>query len=98
GRIPLDHATLDALPQRKAVDHLRALLIAAAILPPDPGRQLRRLEGGLPPLPAAPDPDHRPLTEQWTRWKVLPRLRQLTAADREPAIPVNNTRRQIEQV
>jgi hypothetical protein len=98
GRIPLDHAALDALPQRKAVDHLRALLIATKILPPDPGRQPRRLEAELPTLLADLDPDHRTLAEQWIRWKVLPRLRQLTDTGREPAIPVSNTRRQIEQV
>ena len=37
-------------PHRKAVEHLRALLIATEILPPDPGRDLRWLDRDLPAL------------------------------------------------
>ena len=48
GRIPLEHTALDALPHRKAIEHLRALLIATAVLPPDPGRDLRWLDHDIP--------------------------------------------------
>lgn len=44
GLVPLDHSTLDDLPHTKSVEHLRALLVAAEILPPDPAGPIRRLE------------------------------------------------------
>jgi hypothetical protein len=96
GRIPLTHESLDALPKRKAAEHLRALLIATGILDPDPGRALRRLEATIPALLAPLDAEHRKLTTRWVQWAVLPRLRALDDRPRI-ATAVSNARRKIEQ-
>lgn len=98
GRVPLEHAALDALPRRKAVEHLRALLIATGILPPDPGRLVRRLEADLPNLLRELDRDHQQLAARWVRWAVLPRLRRMAEQERDIAGPAWNARRKIEQV
>jgi len=98
GRIPLDHATLDMLPQRKAVEHLRALLIATGILPPDPAGEVRRLEAGAPDLLRELDRDHQQLAIRWVRWAVLPRLRTMAEREHDMAVPAWNARRKIEQV
>ena len=98
GRIPLEHTALDALPHRKAVEHLRALLIATEILPPDPGRDLRWLNRDLPALLAGLSHAHQQQVRQWIRWIVLPRLRTLVEHGREVTASVTNARRQIEQV
>ena len=98
GRIPLEHTALDALPHRKAVEHLRALLIATAVLPPDPGRDLRWLDHDIPALLAGLSPQHQQLAHQWIRWVVLPRLRTMVERGREVTASVTNARRQIEQV
>ena len=98
GRIPLEHTALDALPHRKAVEHLRALLIATAVLPPDPGRDLRWLDHDIPALLAGLSPQHQQLAHQWIRWIVLPRLRTMVEHGREMTASVTNARRQIEQV
>lgn len=97
-RVPLDHAALDALPRRKAVEHLRALLIATGILPPDPARLVRRLEADMPDLLRELDRDHQQLAARWIRWAVLPRLRRMAEQERDLAVPANNARRKIEQV
>ncbi|HSS55712.1 MAG TPA: hypothetical protein VLK79_13775 [Gaiellales bacterium] len=98
GRIPLDHAALDALPQRKAVDYLRALLISCQIMPPDPGRSLRRLEHDLPAMLADLTERHRKLVTRWIRWAVLPRLRRRLTDGLELTNSVTNQRRAIDQV
>jgi hypothetical protein len=87
GRIPLTHESLDALPKRKAAEHLRALLITTGILDPDPGRALRRLENRIPDLLAPLSDEHRRLATRWIRWAVLPHLRTLDGHDRlSPAV------------
>lgn len=98
GRTALDHAALDTLPHRKAVEHLRALMISCEILPPDQGRELRWLEHDLPAMHAGLDGAHTHVVTAWTRWAVLPRLRRLLADGRELSTSVTNDRRKIEQV
>jgi hypothetical protein len=98
GRIALDHAALDTLPQRKAVEHLRALMISCEILPPDEGRELRWLENDLPAMLADLDGAHSQAVTAWLRWAVLPRLRRLLADGCELSTSVTNDRRKIEQV
>jgi hypothetical protein len=98
GRIPLDHATLDRLPQRKAVEHLRALMISCEIMPADEGRELRWLENDLTAMLADLDGAHSQVVTAWIRWAVLPRLRRRLADGRELTTSVTNDRRKIEQV
>jgi hypothetical protein len=98
GRYPLEHAALDSLPRRHAVEHLRALLISTDILPADPTRELRWLENRLPELLADLSEAHRQITTRWIRWAVLPRLRRLGERNRGLTVPVRNERRKIEQV
>lgn len=97
GRIPLSHDALDRFPQRRAAEHLRALLIAAGLLEPDPHRSLRRLEARIPDLTAPLDHDHRQIATRWLNWRVLPRLRTLDEQQRAD-ISARNTTRQVEQV
>lgn len=96
-RLPLSHDTLDRFPQRRAAEHLRALLITAGLLEPDPHRSLRRLEARIPELTAPLDHGHRQLATRWLNWKVLPRLRTLDEQQRAD-ISARNAARQIEQV
>lgn len=98
GSIRLEHAVLDRLPQRKAVEHLRALLISTEILPPDPTRELRWLENRLPQLLADLNEQHHQIATRWIRWAVLARLRRLAEHGGELTLPVRNERRKIEQV
>ena len=98
GRIPLVHAALDMLPQRKAVEHLRALMISCEIMPPDDGRELRWLENDLTAMLADLDGAHSQVVTAWIRWAVLPRLRRRLADGRELTTSVTNDRRKIEQV
>ncbi len=96
GRLPLTHESLDALPQPKAAEHLRALLIAAGVLEPDMGRPLRRLENSIPGLLAPLTDGHRRLVTRWIRWAMLPRLRSLEGHGRLTTA-VSNARRAITQ-
>ncbi|PAK92572.1 hypothetical protein B8X04_17115 [Brevibacterium casei] len=95
GRIPLTHQSLDALPKRRAAEHLRALLIGAGILEPDHGRALRRLENTIPDLLAGLTDEHRKLVTRWVKWAVLPRLRSIDDTRLDTA--ASNARRKIEQ-
>jgi len=97
GHITLDHGTLDQLPNAKSVEHLRALMVGAAILPPDPAGPVRRLESSLDRLLAGLDQPHRRLVARWARWKVLPPLRQRVEQGRDLGASVVNARRRIEQ-
>lgn len=97
GRTSLDHATLDTLPHPKAVGHLRALLISAEILTPDPTGPIRRLENSLDQLLAELDQPHRRIIAGWIRWQVLPPLRQRAADGLELTNPVANARNRIER-
>jgi hypothetical protein len=96
GHIPLTHESLDALPKPKAAEHVRALLIGAGILDPDPGRALRRLENTIPDLLASLSDEHRKLATRWSKWAVLPRLRSIDGHGRL-ATAASNARRKIEQ-
>lgn len=96
GRLPLTHETLDRLPKRKAAEHLRALLISAGILGPDPGRALRHLENALPDHLGMLTLSHRKIIDRWIKWTVLPPLRA-AAEPQKLSTAVNNARRKIEQ-
>ena len=98
GRVPLDHAVLDDLPRPKSVEHLRALLIAVGILPPDPLGPVRRLEAAVGDMVSVlPDPNDKIVT-RWLRWKVIPRLRRGYENGLDLLAAVRTAKRQIRQV
>lgn len=94
-RIELDHRVLDRLPHRRAVEYLRALLIAADIVPPDTDGALRHLESDLVDLIATVDEPDRKLLNRWVRWEVLARLRRRHDEGRTLTASISNARRQI---
>lgn len=96
GRIPMAHASLDSLPTPRAAEHLRALLISTAILDPDPGRAVRKLENALPDMLEPLTDEHRRIMTRWIRWAVVPHLRSIPDPQRLPTA-VQNARRKIEQ-
>ncbi len=75
-QIPLSHAGLDTEPAGRAVEYLRALLVAHGALPVR-DEQLARLErrvAGL--LAAVTDPDDRRVLTAFATWHVLQRVRR----------------------
>jgi len=95
GTIDLDHATLDGLPQRKSVEHLRALLIETAILPTDEGGGIRRFHADIDRRAIVLDEQHRKIISRWMRWKVLPGLRRRGDNGDDLVVPVRNERRKV---
>jgi len=72
---PLSHATLDELPAGKAVEHLRAVLVATAALP-SRDEHLVRLERWITHAVAErTDPDARKVLHRYAVWHVVRRLR-----------------------
>jgi hypothetical protein len=94
-RIALDHGVLDAMPRHRVAEHLRALLIAADILPPDAAGPLRRFESDLDNLLDELDEPNRKLVNRWVRWEVLARLRRRHDEGRTLTASIGNARRQI---
>ena len=76
GHIPLTHEAFDTMPQRKAAEYLRALLIACDVLPPDAERNLRQFESRIPGLLEPLDPEHQSIVVRWLQWRVLPAKRR----------------------
>lgn len=71
GRLPLAHATFDAMPQTASVRHLRQLLVACNALP-DRNPHLARLERSVTRLvESLDDAEDRKLLESFARWRVL---------------------------
>lgn len=79
---PLTHASLDALPAGKTVEHLRSVLVATATLPPR-DEQMARLERWITNIVAGrDDPDQQQMVHRYAVWQVLRRLRgRLKGAD-----------------
>jgi hypothetical protein len=98
GAIPLNHAELDRLPHAKSTAYLRALLIAAAVLPPDATGRIRSLEAVMHTLEPQLEDAHRQVFNQWTHWVVLPRLRRLADAGKDLTHPTGNDRAKVRQV
>jgi hypothetical protein len=76
GRLPLTHATIDAQPATRAVEHLRDLLLACGALAPDPDRPFDRLQHDSDQMLTALDVHDAQIVRAWLRWQVLPRLRR----------------------
>jgi hypothetical protein len=74
-RRPLSHAALDELPPSKAIEHLRAILVATATLPVR-DEQLARLERWITRTVEQRDqPEQRQLLQRYAVWHLLRRLR-----------------------
>lgn len=83
GQVPLSHAGLDAQPGGRAVDYLRALLVAHGALPAR-DEELARLERRIGQLLAdVGDVDDRRTLTAYATWRVLHRVRH--RAEQRPA-------------
>ena len=97
GRLPLTHDTLDALPAGPTVAHLRALLVAAGLLPDDPLRAVDQFDAEMRTLLTDIDPHDRRVLASWLRWQVLPRLRNVRSRRRDLAAAIRQARTPIRQ-
>jgi hypothetical protein len=89
GDVPLTHDGLQQLSPRKAVTHLRDLLVDCGVLPPA-DRFLLQFEQWLPAwLAAVPDADHARILHRYATWQVLRQLR--ATASRQPVGPYRDT-------
>ncbi|WP_155859438.1 hypothetical protein [Cellulomonas sp. KRMCY2] len=98
GRLPLTHATLDAQPASRAVEHLRDLLLATGALAPDRDRLVDRFQHGSDQMLAALDASDARIVRSWLRWQVLPRLRRHQAGPVDVGAAVANARRTLRSV
>ena len=97
GRIPLTHDGLDTLGPNRAIEHLRALLVASGALPAD-HRPVARLEATARELLGTLDhPDRRTLAA-WVRWKLVPGVRRRAEAGHDAGISAANGRRALHEV
>jgi hypothetical protein len=98
GRMECTHAALDELPPGRDLQHLRALLVAAEVLPNDPHRLADRLGEELAALlQQLPDTDRRTV-QSWLRWRVLAQLRRAADAGRDLTMAILNARATCPQV
>jgi hypothetical protein len=75
GDRPLTHQVLDELPPGKTVQHLRAVLVNLAVLPPR-DEHLAQLQRWITTvLTARTDPGERELLHRYATWHVVRRLR-----------------------
>lgn len=98
GRLPLTHATMDAQPPTRAVEHLRDLLLATGALDPDRDRLIDRLQQDSDQILAALDVNDARIVRSWLRWQVLPRLRRHQAGTVDIGAAVANARRTLRSV
>jgi hypothetical protein len=98
GDIPLEHAALDQLPPGRDLEHLRALLVTAGILPPDPTRPLARVTRDLDRLLASIAEADARVVRAWLHWQVLPRLRRLAGDGRDITTGALGARATLKQV
>lgn len=98
GRRPLTHATLDAQPASRGVEHLRNLLLGCGSLPADPDRQLRQFEQNSQLLLGSLAVEDARIVRSWQRWQVLPRLRQQLDGPVDSTVAVANAKGTLIQV
>ena len=98
GRLPLTHATMDAQPPTRAIEHLRDLLLASGALAPDPDRPIDRLQHDSDQMLAALDVNDARVVRSWLRWQVLPRLRHHHEGTVDLGAAVANARRTLRSV
>ena len=97
GRMALTHEGLDALGADDAIDHLRALLVAAGALPAD-SRPVSGLEAAAQQLLASVDHPDRQRLAAWVRWSLVPGVRQRGVAGGDVATSAANGRRALREV
>lgn len=99
GNAALEHASLDRLaPPSRGREHLRALLVAAGLLP-DIDRTAERLEtAALPLLEKIGDPADRVIVRAWLTWQVLPRIRRRIERGQSVEHSGSNARRSLARV
>ncbi|OIQ75395.1 hypothetical protein GALL_429390 [mine drainage metagenome] len=95
GRLPLTHTTLDARPASRAVEHVRALLVAAGALDPDPDRPIDRLQHDSDQMLVALNVHDARIVRAWLHWHVLPRLRRHHEGTADLGAAVANARRTL---
>ncbi len=98
GRLPLTHATLDAQPASRGLEHLRNLLLASGSLPADPDRHLRQFEHDSQLMLHGVAVDDARIVRSWLRWQVLPRLRQQLDGPVNSTVAVANAKGTLIQV
>ncbi|HZD02224.1 MAG TPA: hypothetical protein VFA46_19145 [Actinomycetes bacterium] len=98
GQIPLEHAALDQLQPGRDLEHLRALLVAAGVLPSDPTRPLTRVTRDLDHLLANLAEADARIVRAWLAWQVLPRLRRLAGDGRDITTSARGARATLKQV
>ena len=74
----ITHQTLDELPDRKTVEHLRRILVAAGILPARDEHMVRLERWVDAAIAERADPDEQHLLRRYALWHLLRRLRQRT--------------------
>jgi hypothetical protein len=92
GELACSHTALDAHPQRRGADYLRALLVAHGALPVR-DEALARLERTVADLLAAvPSEQDRRVVTAYATWRVLHRARRDTARRPAPSTTTRNAR------
>lgn len=81
GELRLAHETLDELPAAKTVEHLRAVLVATAALPPRDEHMVRLERWVAATIAARNDPDERYLLKRYAVWHLMRRLRRRRNAE-----------------
>lgn len=95
GELPLTHEALDELGPSRSIDHVRGLLMMSGGLP-ERDEFIARLEASAAELLQAVDNDgDRQLLREFTRWRLLRRLRGRSERGKATAHSVRNARRKI---
>ena len=76
GTLALTHEALDELPAAKAVEHLRAVLVATGALPARDEQMAQLERWAAATIAVCPDPDERHLLHRYVVWNLLRRLRR----------------------
>ena len=93
----LSHETLDSFGTGPAVEHLRAMLVAANLLAVDV-RPLARLQAAAAEIISGVDGADRAVIKGWANWSVLPRIRRRADQGKDLTNSAANARRSLLEV
>jgi hypothetical protein len=93
----LSHETLDSFGTGPAVEHLRAMFVAADLLTVDV-RPLSRLEAAAAKLVSGVDGADGAVIRGWVNWSVLPRVRRRAEKGKDITNSAANARRSLVHV